>query len=172
MSTPVSSQPALFRRMFSLTVHRHCSFRLQMASAGNTINHSSIHMHTVTLALLWMSRECLEEWYSPRKKLQSSTACKSRHFIVVVYCICRTAPYFRQNRNGFKHASITGTLPSDVCGCISCFSTAVGQLPNLRPEFGCRVATGCLSARECPAVPRECATPPDVHCDIQVPHCT
>lgn len=33
MRTPDSSQPALFRRMFSFTVQRHCSFRLQIARA-------------------------------------------------------------------------------------------------------------------------------------------
>ena len=33
MSTPVSSQQALFRRMFSFTVHKQCSLRLQIAKA-------------------------------------------------------------------------------------------------------------------------------------------
>ena len=37
MSTPASSQPALFSLMFSFTVHRHCSLRLQMARAGNEV---------------------------------------------------------------------------------------------------------------------------------------
>ena len=32
--TPESSQPALFTRIFSCTVHRQCSLRLQMARAG------------------------------------------------------------------------------------------------------------------------------------------
>ena len=35
MRTPPSSQPALFNRMFSFTVHRHWSLRLQMARAKN-----------------------------------------------------------------------------------------------------------------------------------------
>jgi len=37
MSTPVSSQLALFRRMFSFTVHKQCSLRLQMAKAEEVI---------------------------------------------------------------------------------------------------------------------------------------
>ena len=34
MRTPLSSHPALFSRMFSFTVHRHFSLRLQMARAS------------------------------------------------------------------------------------------------------------------------------------------
>ena len=124
MSTPPSSQPALFKRMFSFTVHRHWSLRLQMARAKNNEEERQgkrererERIHTIFQGIAYSSDICLEvmAWKSHARNNNSFLLTISSHECHVGHI---TTPHNIFDLWHSNSAQCTIGVCAHVCVCV------------------------------------------------------